>query len=508
MNIDARTPVIVGVGQYAERIDDVGYRAMSSVELASAAAKDALADCGADAAAVAAGIDVIAAVRQFEISGPMPVPLGRSTNYPRSVARRIGTDPARAILEVVGGQGPQKLVAEMARTIAKGDAEIAMVFGSDAVSTERYFTHRDDKPDFSEQIDGQLEDRGYGFECFVDEYTISHGLIGAPVQYGLLENARRNRVGLGPAEYRTQMAELFAPMSEIAAKNPLSASPTKRTVAELTTITGSNRMICDPYPRLMVARDQVNMGAAALLMSVGAARRLGVPEEKWVYLRGHADLAEQPVLQRSDIGASPAALIAVREALRVAGVGLDDIAAFDLYSCFAMPVFTICDGTGLATDDPRGLTITGGLPFFGGPGNNYSMHAIAEIVNEMRDRPGQFGLVGANGGIMSKYSVGVYSTDPAEWARDYSAELTDEVARLPKVAVSRVADGPAAIETYTVRYDWPTRTGIVIGRLDGDSSRFLATTTDEELVALMSDGDPLGHPVMARSEDGVNRVAL
>jgi len=25
---------------------------------------------------------------------------------------------------------------------------------------------------------------------------------------------------------------------------------------------------------------------------------------------------------------------------------------------------------GLATDDVRGLTLTGGLPFFGGPGNN------------------------------------------------------------------------------------------------------------------------------------------
>jgi acetyl-CoA C-acetyltransferase len=62
-----------------------------------------------------------------------------------------------------------------------------------------------------------------------------------------------------------------------------------------------------------------------------------------------------------------------------------------------------------------GLDDVARLPFFGGPGNNYSMHGIAETVSEMRERPGQFGLVGANGGIMSKYSAGVYSTEPAEW---------------------------------------------------------------------------------------------
>jgi acetyl-CoA C-acetyltransferase len=267
-------------------------------------------------------------------------------------------------------------------------------------------------------------------------------------------------------------------------------------------------MICDPYPRLLLARDQVNQGAAVLLMSVEAARQLGVPEEKWVYLRGHADLVEQKLLDRRDVGTSPASVMAVREALSVAGIGIDDVATFDLYSCFPIPVFNICDGTGLAADDPRGLTLTGGLPFFGGPGNNYSMHGIAETVNEIRDRPGQFGLVGANGGIMSKYSVGVYSTEPANWAPDNSAALCDEVKRLPEVPVTIKGDGPATVETYSVRYDWPTRTGIIIGRLDSDNSRFLATTEDEDLVALLSDDDPLGAAIVVRSSEHGNRATL
>ena len=65
----------------------------------------------------------------------------------------------------------------------------------------------------------------------------------------------------------------------------------------------------------------------------------------------------------------------------MAGIGVDDVATFDLYSCFPFPVFVICEALGLAADDPRGLTLTGGLPYFGGPGNSYSLHGIAETVS-------------------------------------------------------------------------------------------------------------------------------
>jgi acetyl-CoA C-acetyltransferase len=268
-------------------------------------------------------------------------------------------------------------------------------------------------------------------------------------------------------------------------------------------------MICDPYPRLMVARDTVNQGAALLVMSVAAARRLGVPEEKWVYLRGHADQTEQVLLDRVDLSVSVSAKQAVAEALRVAGIGIDDVTTFDLYSCFPFPVFAVCDAFGLAPDDPRGFTLTGGLPYFGGPGNSYSLHGITETVAEMRDKPGKFGLVGANGGVMSMYSVGVYSTEPGDWAPDRSRALQDDIAALPKVAVTRHVDGAGTIETYSVRYDWPVRTGIIIGRLESDDSRFMAVTNDEELVALMSDSDPLGTRIVVKSTgDGTNRASL
>ncbi len=481
---------------------------MSSVELATAAARAALADTGVSAVSVAEAVDTVVGIRQFELSSKAPAALGCSTNYPRSVAHRLGASPARAVLEPIGGQGPQHVVTEFAGAIAAGLADVVLVLGSENGSTLRHFAKSANTPDHSETVDGQLEDRGFGYEGLFNRYTVAHGLVGAPAQYGILENARRARLGLSVAEYRRSMAELFAPFSTVAAANPFSASPVQRSVEEILTVDAANRMICDPYPRLLVARDQVNQGGAAVLMSVEAAQRLGVPQDNWVYLRGHADMVDQPLLDRADLGYNSASILAVDEALRVAGVGLDDIATFDLYSCFPVPVFNFCDGTGLATDDPRGLTLTGGLPYFGGPGNGYSLHAIAETVARMRSAPGAFGLVAANGGIISKYSVGVYSTDPAEWLQDNGAQLRDDVANRPVTPVVEQAAGAATIETYTVRYDWPVRTGIVVGRLDADGGRFLALTEDPDLVGLLSDGEPLGASITVQHNDKGNRAVL
>jgi len=135
--VNPRTPVLVGVGQFTERIDDPAYRGMSSVELATAAARAALADTGADPAAVAGALDTVVGLRQFEISGRGMAPLGASNNYPRSVAGRVGAAPARAVLEPIGGQGPQHVVTEFAGAIAAGDADVVMVLGSENGSTLR-----------------------------------------------------------------------------------------------------------------------------------------------------------------------------------------------------------------------------------------------------------------------------------------------------------------------------------------------------------------------------------
>jgi acetyl-CoA C-acetyltransferase len=510
MNLDPRTPVIIGVGQASERLDDPGYRRRSPVDLAADAAREALADTGIDAAAVAAAIDTVAGVRQFENSAPgARAPLGRSDNYPRSVAGRIGARPARAVLEVSGGQAPQHLVNEFAAVIAAGRAGTVLLFGSEAISTIKQYARAEDRPDFTEHADGSLEDRGYGLRGMISRHQATHGLTDAPSQYALIDNARRARLKQTREEYAAAMGALFAPFTTVATANPHAASPVERSAAELVTPTEANRPIADPYTRYIVAREKVNQGAAVLLASVATAQRLGIPQGRWVFLHGHADLRDRDLMDRADLSAGPASAMAVRHALAVADLEPGDLATIDLYSCFPAPVFNICDALGLRPDDPRGLTLTGGLPFFGGAGNNYSMHAIAETVQRARRAPGSYGLVGANGGVMSKYSAGVYSTTPAAWTPDRSADLQAEIDSWTAPPQTRQPDGWATIETYTIKHGRDgALTGIVIGRLDADGSRFVARGDDHdsELLDLLTSPEPIGQPVFVRSFGFGNRV--
>lgn len=513
-SVDPRTPVLIGVGQFTERLEDDDYKGLSPAELCVQATNQALRDSGVDTRALAACIDTIAATRQVENSTPMSrAPLGMSNNLPRSVAHRIGADPQRAILETVGGNSPQHLINEFARNIALGGADVVLLVGAEAISTQRHFLQQAQRPSFAEDVPGTLEDRGYGLSGLVSRYASEHGLHAAPEMYAVLENARRARLGQSIEAYRRQVGTLFASFSRKASANPYSATHHERSALELATPSEQNRPIADPYLRHIVARDQVNQAAAVILTSAGKAMELGVRQDRWVYLNGHADMVERALLDRQDLGKFPAAGASINEALRVAGITLADVSAFDLYSCFPIAVCATCDAIGLEPDDPRELTLTGGLPFFGGPGNNYSMHGVAEAVTRARNNHGQYVLVGANGGILSKYSTGIYSTVPpaAAWVADDCPRLQAELDSVPPPVVVMKPNGWGTLESYTVIHGKDhKRTGVVIGRLERDGRRFIANSdpNDPDMQALLDAGMPFGQRIFVRALAIGNRVAL
>src|SRR5207237_5855907 len=142
----------------------------------------------------------------------------------------------------------------------------------------------------------------------------------------------------------------------------------------------------------------VDMAAALVVTSHEKADALGVPAERRVYLRGWC-YATDPVYvaEHEPVWASPAMEAASAEALRVAGVGVDDLAHLDLYSCFGSSVNFALDALGLPADDPRGVTVTGGLPFAGGAGSDYMTHSIAALTDVLRADPGSVGLVSGVG---------------------------------------------------------------------------------------------------------------
>ena len=494
-DIAENTPVIIGVGQFSERVGEPGYAGLSYMGLGGQALTAAIEDAEGGLVrpdALANAIDTLAVIRAFEMSRPgREPPFGAPDNVPRALAMRVGANPARAILTPTGGQTNQQLVGEFAEDIAARKSQCAAIVGAEAISTVLALTAKGEKPDWSQAVGGDFEDQGFGIDELIEPALFAHGASGAIPLYALAENARRAKLGMGLEDYRRAIGELFAPFTRVAAANPHSAAPVERTAEELATISDRNRIVAEPYPRMTVARDQVNQAAAIILASAGLARELGVPEAKWVHIHAVTAATELKLSERPDLAACPASIASVEAALARAGKSMDEMAYLDFYSCFAIPVFNQIDHFGLAVDDPRGLTLTGGLPFFGGAGNNYSAHAIAEAVQRVRAMRGSFALVGANGGWMSKYATGIYSTDPADWSGEKRFEV---LAKAPEgVPPAQEPAGSATLETYTLMSGEAGERAIIVAR--NDAGERLCANADLDhagTAALIRGGWPFG----------------
>ena len=331
----------------------------------------------------------------------------------------------------------------------------------------------------------------------------------AITMYPLFENAIRGARGRSVPEHLRAMGRLFAGFAAVAALNPLATRRQGYSAEQLATVDADNRWIGFPYPRLMNSNAFIDQAAAFVMTSVGTARELGVPEEKWVYLHGCADGHDHwYVSERIDLKSSPAIRAGSRRALAMADRSVSDMRFLDLYSCFPSAVEIGCQEIGIAEDDPRGLTVTGGLPYFGGPGNNYVTHSICEMMRRLRASPGSFGLVTANGNYVTKHSFGVYSTAPCEgsWRRESPGLLQGELDALPKAPFTEIPSGRARIETYTVMHGKSApEFAVVFGRLDLTGERFIANTpTDTTTLTDLRDRDSLSRPGTVRHQDGRN----
>jgi acetyl-CoA C-acetyltransferase len=477
------TPVLIGAGQFTYRGDAAA--SPSPLTMIKIAAERAAADAGLGVGALA-GLDALAVVG-FTVdaagnSGRFPYP--RLHNPPASLARRLGASPRYQIYTHMGGNTPQQLVNALCERIARGENAFALAVGAEFLGalTKRLKTGAG-FDDFETEDDLPEPERFGDPRSGTSPQEQLHGLA-APINiYPVFENALRARDKRSLADHQKRMGALMSRFTQVAAKNPEAWFPIERSAEELITVTERNRMVGYPYPKYLNAIMEVDQSAGVLIASVKKARELGVPEDQWVYLHGCADAADlwHP-LDRQNYHSSPAMRMTGKRALDMAGIGLEAIDIIDLYSCFPVAVEIGAEELGLALDDPRGLTVTGGLPYAGGPGNNYVMHSIAVMMQRLRERRGAYGLVTGNGWYLTKQSTGVYSTKPVEgqWAREDPSVIQRQIDTLPHPAIIERPEGAATIETYTVVHGRDGyRLGIVIGR-DLAGHRFVAETPKDE----------------------------
>ncbi|HLJ89820.1 MAG TPA: acetyl-CoA acetyltransferase [Candidatus Angelobacter sp.] len=504
--IEDSTPILVGCGQVTDLTTPI-EAGRSPFDLIAQAALLALADTGIEN--MATKIDTVAMLRLFsDTSHRFATKLGSSTNPPKSVAQRVGIHASRYIYTWHGGNMPQYLVNAFAESIANGETHAVLIAGGEALRTQHGVERAGLPVSWHEDPGGQAEPVGLPQRPW-SECEERHNMRAAITMYPLFENAIRASRGCSVSQHMQAIGTLFSGFAQVAANNPLATRREGYSAERLATIDHENRWIGFPYPRLMNANAFIDQAAVLVMTSVGMARQLGIPEEKWVYLHGCADGNDHFYLsERINLHSSPAVRFGSRKALKMAGRKLSDIGFFDLYSCFPSAVEVACQEIGLAEDDARGLTVTGGLPYFGGPGNNYVTHSIAEMMRKLRSHPGTFGLVTANGNYITKHSFGVYSTTPVRgpWRRESPGVLQAELDALPKAPFVENPSGPATIESYTVMHgkNGPEYS-VVVGRLDQTSQRFVAnTSTDPGVLADLQEREGIGRRGHVHHHDGHN----
>jgi acetyl-CoA C-acetyltransferase len=469
VTLDGRTPVIVGVGQMLQRLDEGDGR--EPVELLADALRAAEADAGGRARGrLLAEADSIRIVQILS---------WRYRDPARAVAGLLGADPGHTLYTGSGGHLPQVLVGGAARDIAAGRADVVLVGGAEtwrsrtrvrAAGGHRSWVRQPDDVEPSEIVDA---DAGAAFSHPAE---LAAGVVLPVQQYPLIESALRTAAGRTPVEHERAVAELWSRFSRVAEGNPNAWSRRAYSADELLATGPDNRMVALPYRKRWCSNNQVDMAAAIILCSAERAAAMGVPRDRWVFPIAGANAADPLVSRRDDLSRSPALRAAGRRTLALAGVGVDDVAHVDLYSCFPSAVELAAIELGLPPDDKaRPLTVTGGLSFAGGPWNNYVSHAIAAMVDRLRSDPGSLGLVTGLGGFATKHCVALYATRPASSSIQWSRVQPDPS---PERAVAEGYTGPASIEAWTVVFDRAGRpeTGIATC-LTADGERAWATTT-------------------------------
>jgi acetyl-CoA C-acetyltransferase len=467
---DERTPILVGVAQTVQR-DAPPEQARGPVDM--------MVDC-ARAAAEDARLTT-SALGEIDSLGLVDVLGGQYKDVGALLAERLGLHPADIHRPPVGGNTPQYLVNRAAARIAAGESAVALIAGAEALATLARATRERTRPGWAER-DGVVAASSTPDFVGTAPWEIPYGFLLPVSAYPHFETALRAHYGHSPADHQRRLGELFSRFSEVAATNPNAWFRTARSAEEIATESPENRYVGYPYTKYMNAHIRVDQGAALLMMSVARARRLGVPESRWVYLHGCGDANDHwYVTNRANLHSSPAIATIGRAALDLAGIGIGKVAHIDLYSCFPSAVQIGRDALGIADDDPRPLTVTGGLPYHGGPANNYVSHSIATMVQRLREDAGSYGLCTALGWYITKHSIGIYSTRPIakDWRRDEPERLQSEVDALPSVEIETEPAGTGTVESYTVLHGrgGPEK-AVVVGRLE-NGKRFLAHTADE-----------------------------
>ena len=480
MTVSGRRPVIVGVGQHTQRTND-GEPVLEPAVLIAEAARRALDDAG----------------KQLHRVGSVRLLQSRSAvgyrNAPLLAAEFAGVRADEYLIVEGGGESPGAALLAAADAISSGAHDSVLLLAGEAWNSHMRARRSGTSMPLTQQASDVSPPAKQGSMIeFVHPAERELGIERPIQEYPLFEQSLRAARGRSVVDHQEHLGRFLARMSAAAQKNPYAWDRSVHSAEEIATPSASNRMVGSPYTKLMVSNEQVDMAAAMLVTSAEWADAHGVARDRWVFplaaARGEAPL----ISNRFALHESVLVRAVGGEVQRLGGRPCTDAAHIDLYSCF--PSAVQIQAAELRLDDSKPLSVTGGMPFSGGPWFGYSMHAFAAVVEALRSEPGSLGLVGANGGAMSKLVLTLLSTQPTEFFRHCSAQKSIDAAPRREVAIHY--RGAATVESATVMHG---RGGVpeqgIVAALLPDGRRAWGIVRDSSQVAAMLHEDVLGAPV-------------
>lgn len=464
MQIDPRTPVLVGVGALTQKSDDP-RAALEPIELMIAACERAANDAGAHELLRRA--DSIRVPRGFwDYADPG-----------RLIAQRIGASARTQLAEI--GVLQTTLFGDAVRAIASGEEDVVIVSGGEA----KYRALR-------AQMDGveapQTQQLGVEPDSVLrpaqeiwSQREADLGLLMPVNQYSIMENALRYAEGLSLEQHRREIAEMWAEFSRVAADNPDAWSRKAVRADEIAAASERNRMLAFPYTKLHNSQWNVDQAAALIFCSVATAEAAGIARDKWIFPLAVVESNHMlPLSQRAEMHRSYGFRVAAARALELAQLRIEEVSHFELYSCF--PIAVRMQQRDLGLPPGRALTMTGGMAFAGGPLNNFVLQAAVKMVQILRRDGSGCAMVNAVSGMLTKQGVSLWSTRPPAAACRFE-DVAAEVRALTKTCeVIDGYQGAATVASYTVLYDngLPARAVYVCDIADGRRTLAASDTSD------------------------------
>ena len=411
----------------------------------------------------------------------------------KKVAAAIGCNHSvKGLWMPAGGTTPQDLLHDIAAAMKTGELDVAIIVGAEAMRTRRKAVRAGEELDWPERDKTVSPMRGQ--RPFTSKWEAQHGLR-LPIQlFPLLENAIRHAKSRDAEEQINIAAGLLHKNARVAANNPHAWFQDAPSAKEIATITADNRMIAYPYSKRMNAIMDVDQAAAIVVVSDRYLAQAGERKQAVAVLGGTGAEEVWNPIQRKSLSECLAMKVALKSTLKKGGLCVDEVDAFDFYSCFPAPIELALDALQIDFRDPRPFSITGGLAYAGGPGNNYVMHSLATAVARLRHNPNERILVTGVGMANTKHAATLLAhaenvPHSATGLTDYRIETADSA-----LVVDTKASGTCTVVTYTIEYNRDGDPINVIYILDTrDSKRAIANVIDPSAAtSQILKSDPIG----------------